>query len=223
MDKLIKIAVSQLGEKEIAGSQEHNPTIVQYAKDAGFDWINDDETPWCSIFVNWVAKQCDYIGTNKANARSWLLVGEKVDGNPEPGDIVIFWRESPNSWKGHVGFFFGYSFDTSRIYCLGGNQGNQVSVSAYPSHTLLGFRRLSPSKLLQLPHPDLQKNDTGEVVKQLQSGLKLAGFEVGTSDGFFGPKTEKAMMSLQAMSGFLKVDGIYGEKTKNYLQSILTS
>ncbi len=223
MDNLIKTAVSQLGQKEIAGSQGHNPAIVQYAKEAGFSWVNDDETPWCSIFVNWVAKKCGLNGTDKANARSWLLVGDKVDANPEPGDIVIFWRENPNSWKGHVGFFFGYSIDTTRIYCLGGNQGNQVSISAYPLSSLLGFRRLTSTKMFKLPEINLEKNDTGDAVKDLQDALKVAGFEVGTSDGFFGPRTERAVMSLQSMSGFLEIDGIYGEQTRIYLQSILTS
>jgi len=51
---ILKVALSQYGVKEITG-RNHNKTIVDYAKESGFEWVNDDETPWCSIFINWVA------------------------------------------------------------------------------------------------------------------------------------------------------------------------
>ncbi|GAA5038314.1 hypothetical protein GCM10011506_34720 [Marivirga lumbricoides] len=222
MDALIQKAISQLGEKEVQGKDSHNPTIIQYAQEAGFTWVNDDETPWCSIFVNWVAKSCQLKCSNKANARSWLTIGKNVDANPEPGDIVIFWRESKLSWKGHVGFFFGYSHDVKRVYCLGGNQGNQVSISAYPSETVLGFRRLVSSSITVLPEPILKINDKGNRVKLLQTALNSAGINCGTSDGDFGPKTEAAVSMLQSMSGNLTIDGIYSVETQQYLQSLLT-
>ena len=46
MSKLLEIALSQYGQKEIAGEKD-NLTIVGYAKEAGHAWVNDDETPWC--------------------------------------------------------------------------------------------------------------------------------------------------------------------------------
>lgn len=220
MDNLIKTAIAELGEKEISGSA-HNQNIIDYAQEAGFEWVNDDETPWCSIFVNWVAQKNHLSSSKKANARSWLLIGKKVDDAPEPGDVVIFWRESPQSWKGHVGFFFGFSKDGSRVYCLGGNQGNQVSISAYPSETVLGFRRLAAANLMNLPEPSLQKGDKGNNVKALQDALKIVGFNCGTSDGDYGPKTENTVKALQSTSGFLTIDGVYGPKTKDYLLSLL--
>lgn len=220
MDEILKIAVPELGQKEISGP-EHNPTIVNYAKEAGFTWINDDETPWCSIFVNWVAKKAGLPTSNKLNARSWLLEGQVVDNTPEPGDLVIFWREKPQSWKGHVGIFFGFSADGKRVYCLGGNQGNQVSVSAYLRDTALGFRRLSASPGIKLPNKILKKGDTGEDVKLLQNALKFAGIDCGTSDGIFGPATEKAVKDFQSMKTGLKIDGIYGTLTRNFLLKIL--
>jgi len=216
MDKILKIAAAELGQKEISGPED-NPTIVNYAREAGFSWVDDDETPWCSIFVNWVAMKADLNGSKQANARSWLLVGLNVDASPEPGDVVIFWRDSRESWLGHVGFFFGFSHDKKRIYCLGGNQGNQVSVSAYPVDNLLGFRRLSESGRINVPDPVLQPGDQGDRVKDLQDCLKAVGINCGTSDGDFGPKTEESVKQLQSMKTGLTIDGKYNEITKDFL------
>ena len=222
MDKILKIAIAELGQKEISGPQ-NNPTIVNYAKEAGFAWVDDDETPWCSIFVNWVAKKAGLKQSGKANARSWLLEGLNVDAAPEPGDIVVFWRGSPDSWIGHVGFFFGFSIDGERVYCLGGNQGNQVSVSAYPIDNVLGFRRLYDKGMIALPAPTLRKHDAGDHVKALQDALKAAGFDCGTSDGDFGTLTEDAVKLLQSMKTGLTVDGVYNPATKDFLFEVLNA
>lgn len=135
---LLKAACSQIGQKEIEG-KSNNPTIVNYAKECGFEWVNDDETPWCSIFMNWVTLKSGYERTNKANARSWLDVGLPIL-MPETGDIVIFKRGN-SEWKGHVAIFM--SFDGNYAWVLGGNQSNQVKVSKYNLEDVLGYRRLS--------------------------------------------------------------------------------
>lgn len=216
MDKILKIAVAELGQKEISGPVD-NPNIVNYAREAGFDWVDDDETPWCSIFVNWVAKKVGLKCSGKANARSWMLEGINVDTAPEPGDVVVFWRGSRDSWQGHVGFFFGFSIDGERVYCLGGNQGNQVSVSAYPIENVLGFRRLAASGVTELPDPVLKKNDQGDNVKALQDALKAINIDCGTSDGDFDTMTEDAVKLLQSMKNGLTVNGVYNQETKEFL------
>ncbi|MEP1035632.1 TIGR02594 family protein [Ekhidna sp.] len=218
MSNLLKLAFGQLGVKEISGA-EHNETILKYAEESGFGWVDDDETPWCSIFVCWVVMKCNLKRSKKANARSWMHIGTPTS-NPEPGDVVVFWRESPESWKGHVGFFMGYSKDGSRVYCLGGNQGNQVSISAYRSETVLGFRKLQSSQLVELPDGSLKKGDTGESVKQLQEALNMINYPVGTVDGVFGKKTEYAIRLLQTNARLI-IDGVYGSKTRDLITSIL--
>ena len=220
MKNFLEVATSQIGVKEIRG-ESHNETIVNYAKEAGFEWVNDDETPWCSIFINWCALQANLKGTNKATARSWLAVGISTE-NPEPGDIVVFWRGKINSWQGHVGIFMGYDQTGERIYTLGGNQGNQVSISAYPISNLLGFRRLSPTASFKLPKPVLKKGDTGEQVKSLQDSLKILGFKPGTSDGLYGIKTKAAVIQFQS-TGKIHLDGIFNRKTSNYLIEVISS
>lgn len=141
MIALLNIALSQFGVKEIPG-QGHNSTILRYFREIGHKWVDNDETAWCSAFVNWLAFKCGFQMSGKLNARSWLEVGEEII-KPELGDVVIFWREDPSSWKGHVALFVNYSEDGKFINCLGGNQGNMVSIKPYPTRRLLGFRRLS--------------------------------------------------------------------------------
>lgn len=133
-----EIALSQAGIKEIVGSQ-HNPEVMKYFQETGHEWVKDDETAWCSAFANWVCKEAGKPRSGKLNARSWLKIGEKVT-DPKPGDLVILWRESPNSWKGHVGFFCREQ--GHYIYILGGNQKNSVCIKAYEKRKLLEYRRV---------------------------------------------------------------------------------
>jgi hypothetical protein len=81
--------------------------------------------------------------TRALNARSYMEWGEPTN-NPKEGDIVVFWRVKRSDWRGHVGFFVKREGD--RIWCLGGNQSDQVSVKDYPingrTYGLLGYRTL---------------------------------------------------------------------------------
>jgi uncharacterized protein (TIGR02594 family) len=136
---LLNVALSQVGIREIVGSED-NPEVLKYFNEIGFDGRRlKDETAWCSAFMNWVAKECNAEYTKQLNARSWLKVGQEVI-TPKMGDVVVLWRESKSSWKGHVGLYIcerdGY------IYVLGGNQKNKVGINAYHSNRLLGYRRL---------------------------------------------------------------------------------
>lgn len=128
----------EYGRKEIAGD-EHNPEVVKYFQETGFDQIKDDETAWCSAFMNWCAMMAGLVRSKKLDARSWLNIGSHVT-QPLLGDVVVFWREDPSSWKGHVGIYINR--DQEKIYCLGGNQSNRVAITGYHKTRLLGYRRL---------------------------------------------------------------------------------
>lgn len=136
---LIQRALSEYGVREIIGEKD-NPQIIKYFDELGYDGTKlGDETAWCSAFVNWVAKTANYPYSGKLTARSWLSIGTSVS-TPKQGDIVVLWRESPNSWKGHVGFFIK---QTKRfVYLLGGNQRNKVCIMAYPKNRILDYKRL---------------------------------------------------------------------------------
>lgn len=64
-----------------------------------------------------------------------------------------------------------------------------------------------PSKL-----PILKKGSMGEYVKHWQLFLTLNGYDCGTPDGIFGPKTEKAVKKWQLFHNLVP-DGIIGPKT----------
>lgn len=138
MSKIIQVALTQFGIKEIVG-REHNPIVVNYFNEIGHSWVKDDETAWCSAFANWVALKANASMSNKLNARSWLNVGEEVK-EAQQGDVVVFWRESKNSWKGHVAFYVNET--ENFINVIGGNQSNGVNIKAYPKARLLGYRRI---------------------------------------------------------------------------------
>lgn len=218
MSKILEFAFQELGVKEIEGS-EHENRIIEYARQSGMDFINDDETPWCSVFVNWVCVQLGLARSGKANARSWVNVGMTVE-DPLPGDVVVFWRESVHSWKGHVAFFLGYSHDLTKVYCLGGNQNNQVSVAAYDAAKVLRFNRLESKVEAELPEPVLKKGAKGDEVVKLQVMLNQFGYNCGDPDGDFGPKTMNAFKKFQA-DNRLNVDGVYGKKSKNFMESLM--
>jgi peptidoglycan hydrolase-like protein with peptidoglycan-binding domain len=60
--------------------------------------------------------------------------------------------------------------------------------------------------------PVLKKGSKGEAVKRLQQSLYQLGYDPGTVDGIFGPKTESAVKAFQRSAG-IDVDGIVGEIT----------
>lgn len=136
---LIKTALGEYGTMEIAGDKS-NPEINKYFDLIGQEWA-DDSVSWCSAFINWVAKVNGYEYSGKLNARSWLDVGEVVlDFNLDDPIVAILWRESPDSWKGHVAL--PIRKNTNNIWLLGGNQNNMVRISAYPIDRVLGYRKL---------------------------------------------------------------------------------
>jgi uncharacterized protein (TIGR02594 family) len=112
--------------------------IVDWALDLGLSGFADS-TAWCGLFVAHCIRTglpdepipADFLG-----ARMWLKFGQKVE--PKFGSVMVFWREDPDSWKGHVGFY--WAEDANSYAILGGNQSNAVNVSTYPKAQFLGAR-----------------------------------------------------------------------------------
>lgn len=139
INNVIEVALSQFGVSEIVGRKD-NPEVIKYFDKIGYDGAKlKDETSWCSAFVNWCAIQAGLPFSSKLTARSWLTIGT-ITQSPQIGDVVVLWRESRASWKGHVGFFVRETADV--IYVLGGNQSGRVSIQPYSKNRLLNYIRL---------------------------------------------------------------------------------
>lgn len=127
-------ALREIGVKEYAGAAD-NPRIVEYLSSTNLGPIerSNDETFWCSAFVNWCVEKAGYEGTDSAWAKSWLTWGENLS-KPRRGCIAVFTRDG----GGHVGFYI--SETSSAIEVLGGNQSDAVNISTYAASKLLGYR-----------------------------------------------------------------------------------
>ncbi len=170
MNKAFETALQYIGTKEHTQTGEHNPKIVEMFATIGHSWVKDDETAWCAAFVNFCLLVNNFEHTGELNARSFLKYAKKVE-EPQIGDIVVFWRSSRNSWKGHVGFYV--SEDEENIYCLGGNQSNSVNVTAYKKYRLLGYRRF----LVEAKNNfeiSIELTAANRKIKELEAELKAA-------------------------------------------------
>ena len=138
LPKYAAIAHSYIGEREVRGTKS-NPLILGWIRKV-LGWGDDDsKIAWCAIFINIVLTEAGLKGTGKANARSFEKWGSKVTV-PRKGDIVVFSRGDPNGWQGHVGIYMGEA-GSGKIYCLGGNQRDQVSIAKYNDSRVLSYRR----------------------------------------------------------------------------------
>lgn len=131
-------AYADLGVAEGPG-KVNSKTVLAYYRDAGHPEIKHDEVPWCMAFV------CAHLERNGVPSPKSLAVmdldtwGEDVTDSPQVGDVVRMWRESPKSWKGHTGFYVRET--KTHVYVLGGNQGDRVSIAAFPRNRIKSIRR----------------------------------------------------------------------------------
>jgi hypothetical protein len=60
----------------------------------------------------------------------------RLDG-PALGAIAVYWRQSPTSGLGHVGFYMGET--ATQILTLGGNESDAVREQFEPKTQLIGY------------------------------------------------------------------------------------
>lgn len=132
----LNIAMKYRGTEEIPG-REHNPIILDWWKKIKLGGIKDDETAWCAAFVGGTLEECGILSSRSAGARSYQKWGQTLIG-PAVGAIVTFWRDSPASYKGHVGFVIGRD-QMDNLMVLGGNQGNTVNIKPFATARVLAY------------------------------------------------------------------------------------
>ena len=126
-------ARKHIGLAEVPG-KGNNMTITNWLVKLNYGW-RDDATPWCGTFVAHCMLECGIqppiIG---ARARAWLQWGVAIL-TPVVGAVVVFERKG----GGHVGFVCGQD-EGGNLMCLGGNQGDRVSIRPFNVSRVIGFR-----------------------------------------------------------------------------------
>ena len=115
-----------MGTKEVGGSGD-NPDILDWAKDLDIHYPGDD-VPWCGLFVAHCVGATlpqEPLPANPLGARQWERFGDSTQ--PRFGALMVFWRSTPQSGKGHVGFYVGE--DDNAYQILGGNQSDSVCLT----------------------------------------------------------------------------------------------
>lgn len=144
------LALRHLGVKEIPGVADH-PLIRWWHSLCQMGTETHDEVAWCSAFANGMVWPFEGLPRSRsARARSWLLVGSPVPIElAEPGFDVCIFKRGPEPQPGpevieatgHVAFF--RKLLPGAVEVVGGNQGDTVSIAAFPLSHLLDVRRLS--------------------------------------------------------------------------------
>jgi len=129
----LEIARQEVGVAETPGPKS-TPRILTYWKEGMPGWkYEGDETPWCSVFVNWAMARAGIPGTGSPGARSWLTWGVSVE--PRIGAVTVVHarprRNRLTTGSGyHVALWMG---QTDKWFTLlGGNQSNSVKVVGFP-------------------------------------------------------------------------------------------
>ena len=115
-----------MGTKEVLGPKD-NPEILDWADDLDIHYPGDD-VPWCGLFVAHCVGATlpqEALPANPLGARQWERFGDSTQ--PRVGAVMVFWRESRQSGKGHVGFYVGEDDEAYQV--LGGNQSDSVCLA----------------------------------------------------------------------------------------------
>lgn len=124
---------------QLLGKGQNDPQIQQYLQKVN-PGLDPRQTPWCAGFVGSVLGANGIKGTGSLAAKSYLKWGQATD-SPTTGDLVVFndLTGKNDPVHGHVGFYAGKD-SKGNILTLGGNEGHQVAVKAYPASQVAGFR-----------------------------------------------------------------------------------
>jgi uncharacterized protein (TIGR02594 family) len=133
--KWLDEAWRELGQRERTGAADNARILAMY-REAGHASVAHDEVPWCAAFVGACLSRAGMRGTRSLMARSYASYGEQLS-EPRTGAIAVLSRGRDPA-LGHVGFVVGALDD--QLFLLGGNQGDAVSVAAFPLARLVALR-----------------------------------------------------------------------------------
>lgn len=207
-------ATGQVWTKEAQES-----TTNEQAKAYGKQWIGKRVVD-CSGLLYWAFRQLGgyiYHGSNTIwnqytvpETRGMLKNGKRTDGKEIRPGSAVFLKETKADGtvsQHHVGLYVGGNV------CVEAKGTKSGVVVSHLTHWDEVAELKDVSYDGEAVRMTLRQGCSGAEVKALQRALIELGYgTVGTADGIFGPKTEKAVRQFQEEHG-LAVDGIAGEKT----------
>jgi len=121
-----KTGLHEVGVHEVGNNG--GPDVERYCQLAH---CVPEHDPWCAIWVNAMLELSGVPGSRSASSQSFRNHPNFVRlGGPSLGAVQVFWRKSPHSGLGHVNFYRGEMGD--RVFGLGGNQADSVSIASFP-------------------------------------------------------------------------------------------
>jgi len=130
------------------GGENRGPFVEKY-----LNGLVAQGNPWCAGFVSWCFAQTPngIPFPYSVRARNILDTFRKKNWaqrpgegfEPAPGDIVVWWRESLSSGKGHIGLV--HQVKDGYLYTIEGNRSSRVQGFSYVlsrMDKLLGFGRV---------------------------------------------------------------------------------
>lgn len=114
-------ALKEIGKREAPGNR--GPVIRRYIAMAN---CGAEGEPWCAIFANAMLESNGIPGTRSPSSQSFRHHHnfQRLKG-PTLGALAIYWRISPNSGLGHVGFYAGED-NHGFVDTVGGNESDMV-------------------------------------------------------------------------------------------------
>ena len=143
---IVNKAKAEIGNGEIGGNNKGD-YVKKYNRGL--------EAPWCAGFVSYILTESN-IDSLEYSLSAKAIYNEAKQENrltdyPQAGDLIVFWRGSKGSWKGHIGII--EKIANNAVHTIEGNIG------AYPAKVsrfkydvgnipkLLGFIRTDKIKV----------------------------------------------------------------------------
>lgn len=121
------------------GGDNRGPWVKKYLTPANLP----EGDSWCASFVSWCFLQASGEDLHampfaycpgargllqEFKAKGWAYPPNS-DYRPQPGDLVVWWREKLEGWKGHVGIV--HQLQDGMLYTIEGNKSPRVQGFSY--------------------------------------------------------------------------------------------
>lgn len=129
-------ALRWLHTKEAPGDAD-NPQILEWAREEGGSiarGYKHDSIPWCALFANMILAKVGLKGTGTLWALDFVKWGAGLNG-AAVGAFAPMKRDG----GGHIAIVVGRD-QHGNLMCIGGNQGDEVSIRPFPATRPIGFR-----------------------------------------------------------------------------------